>query len=276
MNCYGDLITLQSKAYLSLTGTDAIRDVRQVRMLEAASRMIDSYCKRFFHTDESDRYYDGQGSRFDMEDILSVSTLKLDNDDDKTYENSLIENTDYYLLPYNDFPKRKAQIRSQGSYASFANGVAKGIEITGVFGYGDGESATPYVSSTVATDTGPLAKGATTVPVTDGSLFAGGMTIRMGTEQAFVSSVLSNDLICIRGVNGTTDAEQADATVVYIYKYPMAVAQACMMQVSRWWIGKDSGFAGVVGVPEFGTVAYREGLDPDIKMALSPYRKFKL
>ena len=147
MNSYGDLTTLKNEAYLNITTTDATRDTRLLRQLEAASRMIDKYTRRFFYTYEDTWYYDGWGNTAWFDDILSITTLKTDEDGDTTFENTLTEDTDFYLYPVQGFPKTHTKIAPNGSYGSFANGMKKGVELDGVFGYGDGYSATPYIDS---------------------------------------------------------------------------------------------------------------------------------
>ena len=51
------------------------------------------------------------------------------------------------------------------------------------------------------------------------------------------------------------------------------VAEACLLQTSRLWKRKDSGFADSVGLPQTGTFKVYRGLDPDVRHLLSPYRK---
>lgn len=271
MNCYSDVTTLKSGAYLDISGTT--NDAYFRNLLETASRMIDDYTNRFFYCDETTRYYDGSPSPMWVDDILSVSTLKTDDNDDGTYENSYTENTDFYLYPHNETVKTQIYIRSNGSYSTFASGIRKGVEIAGVFGYGNGETATPYHNSGTDTD-GSLTTTATAIAVTDGDAIAIGQTIRVESEQIFVTANASNILTGERGVNGTTAATHNDAKVIYIYDYPKRIEEACLIQAMRWWKRKDSAFADVIGVPELGTVIAKKGLDPDVKLLLNPYKRY--
>jgi len=138
---------------------------------------------RFFYCQEKTLYFDGSSSPLCIGDILSITTLKTDDDEDAVFENSYTENTDYRLYPLNDYPKTEARIMSGGSYSGFASGIDKGIEISGVFGYGDGVDATPYYTSgdAVANVT-KISAGGTTLNVTAGTNFGIGQTIRMDTE----------------------------------------------------------------------------------------------
>lgn len=54
----------------------------------------------------------------------------------------------------------------------------------------------------------------TTVPVADGSCFAGGMVIRIGSEEMLVTAVTGNWLTVTRGANGTTAAAHADGAAI--------------------------------------------------------------
>ena len=272
MNAYSNVTVVKSGAYLNIIGTT--NDVYYRDLLEAASRMIDDYTGRFFYCDETTRYYDGDGRVLWTDDILSVTTLKTDEDDDKTYENSLTENTDDYLLPYNLIVKTRAMIRIQGSYSSFAGGIKRGVEIAGLFGYGDGFDATPYVDAGTDVNDVSFTSTSTTVTVDDGTKFAIGQTIRIDTEQMYITSITTHVLTIERGLNGTTASAHDDDKDIYIYEYPEPIKEACLIQTMRWWTRKDSAFADVVGVPELGTVIAKKGLDPDVQNLLRPYKRY--
>lgn len=103
--------------------------------IEAASDLIDTYCSRHFDKrDAVTRYFNGDGATLFFDDLLAVTTFKLDNDDDGTFEDTLAA-TDYILYPLNSTPKMWAKIRSNSEYSSFAKGVEKGVEIVGNWGY---------------------------------------------------------------------------------------------------------------------------------------------
>ena len=112
-----------------------------------------------------------------------------------------------------------------------------------------------------------------TLTVDDGSKFAVGQTILIGSEQHYITAISTNDLTVTRGVNGTTAAAIADNADVNIFRFPDPIAQACLMQSSRLWKRKDSGFASRVGLPQTGGFDVFQGLDPDVKQLLSSYRR---
>jgi len=127
---------------------------------------------------------------------------------------------------YNKLPKTRIQINPNGEYGSFANGVGIGVEITGVWGYGDGISATPYVIDTTISEA--LDTSETDVDVTAITNLNGGNTILIDSEQMYVYSYATLTLTVERGVNGTTAAEHDTATSLYIYQYPADIRQACI------------------------------------------------
>lgn len=108
--------------------------------IESASRYIEDYCNRRFYASSETRTYTAE--RCDVlyiDDLLSVTTLKTDEDGDATYENTWTATTDYRLWPYNaalseDRPYTRVDVAPDGSY-SFPTGIAQGVQIVGSFGY---------------------------------------------------------------------------------------------------------------------------------------------
>ena len=107
-----------------------------------ASDFIDRYCNRSFSQATEARYFDGCGEPLFIDDLVSVTTLKLDEDGDGVYESTMAV-TDYELEPYNEVPKRQIRLSSNSDYGSFASGIRKGVELTGIWGY----SAVPSVAN---------------------------------------------------------------------------------------------------------------------------------
>jgi hypothetical protein len=109
-------------------------------VIETVSRSIDEICwQRFFSTSENEtRYFTAEFKDWLRlpERIISINTLKTDNDNDRTYENTWT-NTDYDLLPFNATldgePYRWIEVTPNGDY-SFPTSP-KGVEISGKFGW---------------------------------------------------------------------------------------------------------------------------------------------
>ena len=136
-NGYTDLATY--KRHFDISDNDDDADIE--RVIEAVSRAIDEICwQRFFTTaaDET-RYYTAERSdTLDPPDrIVSINTLKTDDDGDRTYENTWTVSTDYDLMPYNaaldGIPYHSIVITPNGNYR-FPT-TPKGVEIDGKFGW---------------------------------------------------------------------------------------------------------------------------------------------
>ena len=218
-------------------GISATTDDTMIRkQVEAASRAIDNYCNRTFVTSTATKYFNGANVLW-IPDLLSVTTLKTDEDGDGTYENTYqvaTEPIDYYLYgvgledTLNTFPKIRIETNPNGDYSGFATGVKKGVQIAGLWGYGDGISATPYIVDTTLATTISSAS-TTSVVVTAVTNLSAGQLILMNTEQMYIYSISSTTLTVERGVNGTTAATSHTAGVsLYIYQYPSDIRQACI------------------------------------------------
>ncbi len=272
MNLYADLATLKSASWLNITSTEY--DTGFVKYLDMASRAIDNYTHRRYYTEIQTWEFDGQASPFFLPDTLSITTLKTDEDGDGTFENSYTEGTDYYLYPLNHWPKTRAVIAPNGSYGGFASGMRKAVEIDGLFGYGDGESSSPYLTSGDAVGDDPLSSSATSITVADEGNFAVGQTIGIQDEQCYISAIATTTLTVARAQNGTTAASHVITTVIYIYQYPSPIVQATLIQAMRWWKRRESAFQDVVRSSEsMGEIVVYKGMDPDIELVIKTYKR---
>ncbi len=270
MKSYADLTTLKSASYLNITGTT--EDTAMRKMLEAATVEIDKFCHRFFHCQEGTRYYDGDRSKlFPGDDILSVTTLKVDADGNGVWEATYAV-TDYHLMPFNSYPKTWLEIASGGSYQDFGGNIKKAVEIAGVIGYGDGLSATPYYDSGGTTNEA-LDASELGVDVSSGALFAVGQTIRVENEQMYIQSISTNTLTVRRGVNGTIAATHDTGKAVYIYEYPAPISEACALIAMRAYKLMVNAGQRAEGSPETGVTYLTKSFDVDIVNRLAPYIK---
>jgi hypothetical protein len=127
------------KARLKVTSTDATDDALIESLVEQASRLLDGECGRRFYVNSVDetRYYSSRnGQVIFVEDLVSVTTLKLDLDLDRTYEVTAAT-TDYDLLPSNSAlinePYTWIECAPLGRYTFPSQ--RKGIQIVGKFGF---------------------------------------------------------------------------------------------------------------------------------------------
>ena len=216
------------KGILGVTSTTD--DIVMRKILEAASRSIDSYCNRIFAVQSTTKYFDGAVELY-VPDLLSITTLKTDEDGDYDYDNTYAA-TDYILYgvgiedTLNTYPKTRIVIDPNGDYSSFASGYKKGVQIAGVWGYGDGISATPYIADTTITE--DLTAGESAIDVTSATNLSAGQLILIGSEQYYIYSIATTTLTVEPGVNGTTQATHSSGATIYIYQYPSDIRQACI------------------------------------------------
>ena len=122
-------------------------------VITAISREIDNICGQRFFTSAANesRYFTAERRHFLRlpERIVSVNTLKTDEDGDRTYEITW-QTTDYDLMPYNASldgePYSWIETTPNGNY-SFPTGIAKGVEISGKFGWSSAPA--PIVEATL-------------------------------------------------------------------------------------------------------------------------------
>lgn len=113
-------------------------------VITAVSRRIDKYTGRRFYTtaDDETRYFTAQYQDvLDVGDVVSITTLKTDDNADGTFENSWTSGSvaqDYNLMPYNasleSEPYTYIEIAENGDYY-FPTHVKRGVEVVGKFGW---------------------------------------------------------------------------------------------------------------------------------------------
>jgi len=224
MNAYCSIADIKNALAITATTDDVILR----KTAEAAARIIDRFCGRYFFVKSETRYFDGAGCRLWIDDLLSVTTLKTDEDGDATFENTYAT-TDYNLYPLNKYPKYHIDISEASDYGGFGAG-SKSVEIVGLWGYGDGISSTPYLIDTTLS-AAITTTSSVTCTVTAVTNLSAGQTILIGTEQMFIESIATTTLTVIRGVNGTTAATHLISSNLYIYQYPYDVWM-CAMNLS--------------------------------------------
>lgn len=106
--------------------------------IEAASRWIDEYCGTQFYASTETRVYTADWhDLLYVDDLISVTTIKSDDDWDGVYETTWTAG-DYILEPRRAVsrgrPYRQIRMNVNGDY-SFPRNVDGGIEIAGSFGY---------------------------------------------------------------------------------------------------------------------------------------------
>jgi hypothetical protein len=138
------------KAYIGLTGTAQDNNIDTA--IDSACRLIDSICGRKFSQDESvvvKTFTPKSSIYLDTPDISTTTGLivKLDDNDDGTFETTLTLNTDYIVEPTNPRvikitggttyyePYNKITILDTRSSERFDPSIKNNIEITAKWGY---------------------------------------------------------------------------------------------------------------------------------------------
>lgn len=265
-NRYVGLGDLKADINIDNANSDAVL----LRILEDMSRAIDAFCGRHFYSQTATRVYEGGGGEWLWipDDVLSVTTLKIDKDGDGTYEVTLAADTDYWTWPDNSFPKVRIDLNPKSTLATAWPSGRRRIQVAGTFGYSDEGESAGTLGAAVADAT------TTTVTMASGHSVEAGDTITLGSEQLDVIAVAVNTLTVQRGINGTTAAAHADAASVSRRRYPRDVERATLMRAGRIFQRREAGYANVLANPsEVGVVQTFRALDPETLAMLQPYRR---
>ena len=263
------------KAYLG--GTDHVTDwttdeTPVLRVLESASKRIDSYMGRSFGARTETHSFDlGQGALRDdslvpngdmiefpdywttrlqstgilgLDDwLITATTVTSYEGTDRTSSATLTEGigNDFLLMPYNTSPKSKMKL-VENTLKNLYSGQQT-LTILGQWGWQNDTESISTVDAIGSSST-------TTVTVTSGSTTYVGDTILVGTEQMYVTNVDGNTLTVIRGVNGTTSATHSGGATYYRYKYPADVVQAGLDIARTYWRSRDVGQSQILGTNE--------------------------
>ena len=138
------------KAYIGLTGTAQDNNIDTA--IDSACRLIDSICGRKFSQDESvvvKTFTPKSSIYLDTPDISTTTGLivKLDDNDDGTFETTLTLNTDYIVEPTNPRvikitggttyyePYNKITILDTRSSERFDPSIKNNVQVTAKWGY---------------------------------------------------------------------------------------------------------------------------------------------
>jgi len=234
MNHYAPLGDVKS----ALNIYDTASDVRLFRLIEHVSRDIDDTCGRHFATKPEARIFPVIGGRgyFFIDDLLSLASLAADSEGDGTFDGETWTlGTDFVLQPENGWPKTKVLLLAGGQYRLPHEAKDRYIKITGIWGHGDGESASPWEASGATVSAATAIS--TTATVSAANIIQQGQTLLVGSEQMFVTAVnngQSPSITVTRGVNGTTAAIQSSA-LASVALYPGRVCEGALALCKVRW-----------------------------------------
>lgn len=240
MNCYVDGARITELLSLGASQADDA-----LIIADAASRIADQMTGRHFYTETATRYYAGtERDTLPVHDLIAITSLKTDADLDETYSDTWAKGTDFEVIPEAGYPwtaiRRK---RGDSLFKLYAPSVnqANWIQIVGTFGAGDMRSADPWqslaITGTVATADG------TALTLSNGDGVTAGYTLKLGTEQMFVTARTGHTATVVRAVNGTTATTHSTAAV-YKAVYPAIVVNGTEAVARMLW--RDVGSAGLM------------------------------
>ena len=243
-NLYADVSAFRG-LFINNQALDATDQDAVLRALEAGSRRVDHMTHRNFFAETATRVLDGNGlSWMWLPDLLAATTIKLDEDANRTFELTLAAATDYYLKrrSYRDedaLPKTALELDQNGQRTSFLK-QKRLVQIVGRWGF----TETTEVVDSIATGPGQ-SSSSSTLGVFDGTLFAIGQTVLVEAEQEYIRAISGNNLTVFRAVNGTTAAAHAGGVLVNRFVYPPEIIQATLILAGRLIKRRESGYANV-------------------------------
>ena len=262
MNNYARLGNV--KADQAGTGATVVLDPVLVRAIEQVSREFEQEARRQFHSRTATLVFDGvddagtyDGSVSDLfraprvsrlwlsEDLLTVSTVKVDLDRDGVFEVTLVQDTDFYLWPANPQPNTPYRALDLSPYsqqlASWPRGIRR-VQIAGTWGYSNETEDTGLTGTLSDTSDTTITASA---DATD--LIYPGDTLVIESEQVYVSAVSGTTVTVTRAVNGTTAAAHA-AKSLLVRRYPRDVEMAVAERVVglRW--DSQGGYSGMASL----------------------------
>jgi len=262
-------------------------DVRLLRgFCTTASRMWDGSTRRRFYPRSETRYYDhpDNATRLKVDDdLLEVVTLTTQNGEEE------VSNDDYYLMcgtSYNLMPYDRLVMKTDGDMPVllYSDRLQKANALTGIWGYHE-DWADAWQSSNDAVVNDPLTAAATTLTVAGvegkdiygmAPRFTVQMLLRVEDEYLYVTgkSAAASTLAVRRGVNGTTAAAHAAASVIYIYQ-PMEDVVHAVKRLAAWlYAQRSTPFSEQMSSVEIGgTIIIPKSAPADVQAMAAMYRR---
>jgi hypothetical protein len=245
----------------------------KLSLLETASRRIEAACHRSsfgsgFGPRIGINYYDGDGCNELMlrDDLQSLSAFTVAPATGAAGVSPVVT-TDYFLAGYPEgytSPYRKIVLHQMGSPQVFAAGY-RTIVATGTWGY---PTTLVGTGTTVASGLS-VGTTATTFTTSATPLISPGMTLRIESEDLYLTGLSGTTATVVRGANGTTAATHADGTAITRHQYDARVHDVCLRIAMRRWKARDAGADGSDGGLDIPGVNIREGEDTIIRRGLT-------
>jgi hypothetical protein len=275
MNVYITLADLRQ--YLGLGSAQTQDDALLLRLVEAASRLIERHIgRRFYPARRVQRYTVTDPAILPLrDDLLALASLTNGDGTPIALEACHLHPSDGPVWTILALDRTRAAFVHTGD-------PVDAIALDGTWGYHpDWPHAWAGSGDGVVDD--PLAEGATALTVTDADgaagdgiapRFAAGQLLRVGDEYLHVVAVdaATNVLTVARGANGTAAASHSQGTAIAIYRAPADVRQVCLRVAAWLYKQKDAGFVQATGGLR-GQVAVPPALPDDVTQILAPYAR---
>ncbi len=230
-------------------------DASMLRFLERATQDIDQRTGRRFNAWSTTRYYSGYGHTRDARDLYigefaSITGVTVDEDDDGTYELTLVADTDYRAVRVDDDtakPIVRLELMTRGTQLAAWPAGQRAIKIVGLWGWSNESEAIVAEDGTAITGTLASTSDISLVLSANGHGITPGDTLLLADEQVYVTAKIDDLTVRVtRGQNGTTAATPS-AVAVSRRRYPRDIEAACVMRAADLARGAQSGWATTVG-----------------------------
>jgi hypothetical protein len=229
---------------LNASGTTS-QDDDIVRAVERASRFAETFTGCDFVARLATRHLNRHPRACERElrlsqGLASITTLTVDDDGDDTYELTLAETTDYFVVREREgdsnTPIVRLDLNPNGTQLSAWPTAKRAIKIVGLWAYS-------YELEDALVDTAEeldASETDITLDLTAAALIYPGDTIVIESEQMEATTVSTVTLTVVRGINGTTAATHVTNSDVYVRRYPRDVERAVSADASRflWWASR--------------------------------------
>lgn len=263
-------------------------DQRLMRFASSASRVFDSFTSRKFYPRYDAIGYDhpdGSSTILLDEDLLEVSSITTNN------TGTTLTSSEYFLMhghQYDKTPYNTLCTNTETTEFTWSGTRQRANVVTGIWGFRE-DWANAWGDSGDTVQDNPLLSSATSLTVSDADStdergfsprFQAGQLIRFGSastaEYAHITDVVGDTLTIKREVNGSTVADQAQSTVIYIYRPQDDIYHAMLTLASHMYRRKDS-----IGSQDdrplaspSGVVIMPNQLPSEVKSLLSKYKRW--
>lgn len=273
---YASIANVKRQLRISDTNDDDVIAM----IIENISRQVDQFCNRTFWPLDTIKYFETDEYNelcIPDEDLLAVSEIAVDQNDDGVYEEVWSSGSGKFVLE----PRNNASLVPAKPYWEieiptrntnyFPVAGDDSIKITGTWGfYNETSLVTTVHTNIVPSDTTIALHNANT-------LLEVGQIIKIGSEQLQILSINGINVTVARACNGTVAGTYAATASVYAYSYPI-IEEAVTHQAVLTYRQTQFPY-GTVGVGDVNVeprVMMAAGLHPFVRGMIAPFRRIPI